>query len=68
MEEYKDYSIQFSQQFTGYIIKNTGQGPVPNALRGHFTSKDTARQAIDRHLVSKEGKENAKPKTRSKGQ
>lgn len=67
MEEYKEYKIEFSGSFTGYVIKNTGQGPVPNNLKGHFTSKDFARQAIDRHLVSKKEKEDAKPKTRSKG-
>lgn len=56
--DYKNYNIKPMGTFSMYEIKNKGSGPAPKALRGYFTSKQFAMNAIDSHVAK--GKKNAK--------
>lgn len=56
MPEYKGYSVENDGVFSMKSIKNKGQGPAPNPLRGRFTSYNAAYAAIDGYLESNKKK------------
>lgn len=53
MIEYSGYNIEHLGTFPMYTIKNKGQGPAPNALRGYFQTVSEASKAIDGYLNTK---------------
>lgn len=62
--EYKGYMVVPQRGFPMMQIKSKGQGPVPKALEGLYTSRDQAHKAIDKYLVSlMKGKRNGKAKS-----
>lgn len=63
---YNGYTFHLLNGSPLVLIKNPGQGPVPKNLRGVFTTKQLAIEAIDRHLSTKENK-SGKAKVVSKG-
>lgn len=65
--EYKGYMVVPERQGSMLVIKMKGQGPVPDPLRGVFTSRGEAHKAIDSYLDSllKKGKSNGKAKSTS---
>ena len=69
MFDYKGYNIKGLGTFAMYEIKNKGQGKVPNALDGLFTTTVEAKKAVDGYLASllTKGKRNAKKESASKG-
>ena len=52
--EYKGFNIRKTDAWNLVEIKAIGQGPVPDPLRGMFTTKSAARSAIDFFLKDKE--------------
>lgn len=52
--EYKGFNIKAATPWNLVEIKSVGQGPVPEPLRGMFTTKMAARLAIDFFLTNKE--------------
>ena len=63
---YKGFRIVQLGSFNLVEIKSIGQGPVPDALRGMFTTKPVAIKAIDFFVENRE-KEGGKTTGRSKG-
>ena len=64
--EYRGFNIKAAVPWNLVEIKSIGQGPVPEPLRGMFTTKMSARAAIDFFLRNKEI-EGGKTKSVSKG-
>ena len=62
---YKGYQIVNYGGFNLVEIKSIGQGPVPDPLRGLYTSHATARKTIDNFLLTKET-DSGKTKSRGK--
>jgi len=61
-EEYKGYLIVIASNKGGLReIKAKGKGSVVKALRGLYTSSKDAKSAIDKHIINRQGKNNAKP-------
>lgn len=60
MEEYRGYSIKFSQAFIAFEVEYIGRGSAHNSLRGHFTDKRTAKKFIDVYLNGKEEEDDEK--------
>lgn len=50
--EYKGYNIVPERSFAMLKIKAKGQGKVPDALTGSYTSRTLAQQAVDGYLAS----------------
>ena len=62
------FRVEMTDTFSMYRIKNEGQGPVPIKLRGLYTSKDMAKQAINSYERIVSGRiRNAKTKRNSSG-
>lgn len=53
MTEHNGYSIESLGTFSLVKIKNKGQGPVPKALSGYFTTVNEAKRFIDGYVDSK---------------
>lgn len=61
--KYKGYTVEHLGTFPMVRIKAVGQGRVPQAMTGVFTTVTEAYRAIDGHLEGlKKGKRNAKTK------
>lgn len=66
--EYKGYNIQALGTFPMLVVKAKGSGPVPNKLKGMFTTHREVTGAIDGYLESlKKGPKNAAGKGTSTG-
>lgn len=67
--DYNGYNIESVGTFPMVEIKMKGQGRVPKALDGMFTTTTEAKKAVDMYLKSllKKGRPNAKTKSESKG-
>lgn len=65
MTEYKGYNVVPVRGFPMLQVKMKGQGPVPDSLKGKYTSRGEAHKAIDSHLASllKGKRRNAKTKS-----
>lgn len=58
---YEGYKIEHVGTYAMYQIKRTGSGPVPNFLKGLYSSAELARKQIDSYLrIKGEGSKNAK--------
>lgn len=63
--EYKGYMVGIVPQSSMMQIKAKGQGKVPNALAGFYTSRGEAHKAIDGYLSSLLKGKNTNGKTTS---
>ena len=62
--EYQGYMVKALGSFPMVEVKMKGQGPVPKALRGYFTTQEEAKRHIDAYLNSlKKGRKNGKTKS-----
>lgn len=64
---YNGYNISIGRPYALYIIKNIGQGPVPNQLKGGFSSAELAMKEVDSYLRKKGSKKGAKSNIASTG-
>lgn len=68
VEEYKGYNLGPTEGYPMFVIKARGQGMVPAALQGLYTTMPQAKGAVDSYLTSlKKGKKNVKTKSTSTG-
>lgn len=59
--EYRGYNLEMLGTFPVFQVKSRGQGPVPKALSGMYTTKTEAIKAVDMYLNSlKKGRSNGK--------
>lgn len=67
--EYKGYNLEQLGTFPMVKVKAKGQGRVPKALNGLFTTKSEATKAVDMYLNSllTKGRKNAKADSTSTG-
>jgi len=70
--EYKGYMVVPTRVGSFLEIKNKGQGPVPDPLKGVYTTRLAAHKQIDSYLTSllkgkTKGKTNGKTKSTSTG-
>ena len=62
-KDYRGYSLGGDGTFSMYRIRARGQGNIPDALKGSYTTEQTAMKAIDGYLNSlKKGKRNVEKK------
>lgn len=63
--EHKNFVIMGDGTFGMKVIKHSGSGTLPSALKGSFTNSNSAIKAIDLYIRSKEKKSNAKANSTS---
>tara|TARA_R110000823_G_C15952958_1_gene502554 strand:- start:33398 stop:33592 length:195 start_codon:yes stop_codon:yes gene_type:complete len=61
--EYEDYKIEIDGTMGYYSVKPKGKGSVPTQLRGLYTTRQFAINAIDLQKSMKKGKTDGKTDT-----